>query len=180
MGNVIKRDKSMERLYSQMEESIRKLVGAFVRRYKFANFYTDFLGEASLTFVSAFADYDGRMELEKYIRVKIWNRLVDIQRQKAIQNVQCARAYPELESLPDNSSHPEFDIDKFTKNMTQDARTVVEVVFDVIDRPVICKRIEGSKRKSLSDFLKTMGWPNLRIQNAFLEIEGVLANASGN
>jgi len=158
--------------YIKMEEMIGKTVWAFIRHYQFNRFYADWLQEAHLRFVTAMYEYDGSMDLEKYIRIKIWNHLLDHSKAEIRRNG--TKEQINLNDLPSNE-HSEFDLDKFKWALSNDGRMVIRVLFEYFDKPVICKRLEPSKIKQLRDYFLGMGWTRERVQMAFLNIEGELA-----
>lgn len=165
--DALQQDIALE-TFTVMEAIIKRTVGSFVAKYKFANFYMDYIGEANISFLRTLYTHDGTTDLTKRVRRRIWTRLQDIHRSMARRHRLCPREYPDLNEVTRPSST--FDLEEFKIGLSEDAIMVLDVLFDEVNQPVICKRLEKSKTLILRQTLKHKGWREEDIGEVFKEI----------
>lgn len=120
--------------------------------------------EAIDHFLKAHAAYDpSRAGYTTWIWWGIWHGLMESQRTAARRAARYEGAIPD--DLPDRTG---FDLRGFLSDLSHDAATVARLALEASNRD--CR----SKRRSVVEFLGSIGWTAARIAESFSEIREAL------
>lgn len=162
--------------YADVQEKLDKLSYAFVRQY--GGNYEDVRADANLYYLRASELYNpGQGSFEQWVCHRVWLNLLEVVRVQAKRNARLPRSAVELGTLADRR----FDMVEFLDELSDDARTVVRLLF-VGNRDVALAEIQrgGLKpkphqtRNAIREYLRDVGWGAGRILESFQEIRKAL------
>lgn len=164
--------------YLDVEKLIYDTIHRFIEQY--GGDFDEFLSIARESYMLAFNSYDPeRAGFVTYVRCFIWGRL-----QKTWRVERRRAQILNLNHEYDFSHHPErsenkFDVSEFVEKLSEDGKTVVNLVFDSpIDIALSIMERGGDTpnnvRLAIREFLKDVGWSAGRVSNTFREIRKAL------
>jgi hypothetical protein len=132
-------------------------------------------------YVEAYHSYQpGRGEFTTWVGVKVRSRLLDLARRLRREGRRLKGAVDAAE-VAVAKAVPDFRLDEFVEELSEDARTVVSMVFDTpIDVKVVMYRLGGDQdtpqtyRGAIREVLRDLGWTRKRIKESFQEIRRAL------
>ena len=171
--------------YAEVERLVYSAVHRFIRRH--GGDFDDLVGLANQVYMDSYDGYDpSKGSFSNYLWVNITRRLQDFcraerSRKEVSLSSPCGNGRGVIgDFIEDRRAGTDFDLAEFARRMTEDAKTVIELV---LDAPEDLKEIAEGKgghyynfRSSLRGWLHSRkGWSVKRISEAFEEISEVLA-----
>lgn len=148
--------------------------------------FDELVGEAHVAFMNAYHDWTpgGGMEFTSYLGLCIYRRLIDWhkkrKRQQAVWSTLLSETAGENgEELPIEDTTPEpFDVEEFKAELSADAQTVINFLFNSPRELVDLAEGKGGKpvnwRSSLREFFTDVGWASSQVTKSFDEIREAL------
>ena len=166
-------------VFEDMKPTIDRIAARFAKR--FGQDFEECRDIAYFHFIEVYHGFDPTRgtRIEQRLNVILWNRLLDGFRNDIRRSKYMKRADVDLEFLDHTDPEP-FDQDDFCTELTEDARTVVSLLFDTPRELLDMIQQENPSfenpgapvRRCLFRYSNSvLGWAASRVRNAFRELE---------
>lgn len=165
---------AMTENYLHVERLIDQLTWKFVRQY--GGDFEELQSRAREWFCDTIMrNYNPhKAKLTTYTQIRIWNEFKSLARSCAVRNNKLHQKTTDLELI---QQKPRFDAESFAAELSEDARYIVELLFDktsVKNHNAIDWSTAQKIGWCLEDSLKKLGWTAVRISESFKEIKDAL------
>ena len=157
--------------YNDVEDLLRKICWTFIDKYD--GEFDEYFSAANETYLRAYDKFNSACGgFTNWVWSCVWNALLDELRKKGRLKVKRLFYATEIANKAVDRNHMKFDLDYFTRGLSEDASIVVELISD---SPSELAGLLGIKNKSslcgiLRDHLHGIGWSMGQITEAFSEI----------
>jgi DNA-directed RNA polymerase specialized sigma subunit len=160
-------------LFAETEPMINYSASKFYRQY--GGDSDDWVSEGYDIFMRAFDTHDGEHSFKTWLGFLLSHIMMERVRRKAMRNARLRRVANDLLDAPAREK-PEFVLTEFMEELSEDARTVVGLVFDAPTEIRISLNDYGREtpytiKKSVIEYLKDIGWAAARIAESFKEVK---------
>jgi sigma-70-like protein len=164
-------------VYEDVKRMIFKIVHEFCSRHRHLDF-NEMLSLANLTFVKCLTSYDHRRSsFSTHVYLRVRYRLLEEYRELARKAGVHKHCDTPVETCP--SKKNDFWLVEFLDELSDDATTVVSLVFSGRDVPHVLSEMRSGTpatiRKAIRTVLHEIGWTSTRIIESFAEITKALS-----
>lgn len=164
-----------EETYEDVQNLLYKISHRF--KAKYGGEFEDLFSQANEHYLAAYNSYDSnRTKFSTWLWFTVWHAMLETMRNAARKHGQCPRDYSiELTTV---SLREQFDLQTFIRDVSEDAATVVKLLFECpheISEAFAPSKVRiSSIRTNLVNRLLSMGWAGKRIACVFQEIKEAL------
>jgi len=176
-------ENAITKTYYDTENLINKIVWKFYQKY--GGDIEEWKAIANLSFVSTYKKYNkSKASFPTWLYHCIWYSLLEelqIQNKQIPQNILSIEDNHTIKKIiiEDKKNHS-FSALEFLDGLHEDAKTIIKLIWNPTDKLKKAKIKPGPHpchmRKTLFDYLQTIGWSKSQIKKAFEEITRIINN----
>lgn len=167
----------LEVTYQETQKLIQSVVHSLHR--EFGGDLEEMLSEANVFWMTAYNTFDPKLAcFSTWLTIQLRRRFQSERRAKAIRHARLKQVDYPLQLVKDESM-PSFDMEEFCAVLSDDAKSIIRLVFDPPpdihwEMVVRGRNTPTGFRTILKEFLRLKGWTLIRILCAYQEIRKAL------